>query len=263
MLPEIHALWIGPHLPARAAGCLRSFARLGHKVVLHTYAELAGVPAGVETADANLVLTADKIFRHTGNGQVAIFADWFRYKLLSRHRCLWVDCDVYAVRPIDFDTDTIFGREDDEVINIAVLMLPPESPVLAGLLALFEGKPRRPGSLSTSTWLRTRIKAMLYGVPWVATAPWGITGPYELARLLKVRGLAAQAQPPGVFYPVPWSRLDLLERAGVDIAAHIGPETRAIHLWNEMTRGRGNPEPGSLLARVDAEGLGGPPALLV
>ena len=56
MLRDVHALWIGPDLPPRAAGCLNSFARAGHRVVLHSYARLAGVPDTITTDDADAIV---------------------------------------------------------------------------------------------------------------------------------------------------------------------------------------------------------------
>lgn len=264
MLPEIHALWIGPHLPPMAAGCLRSLVRIGHKVVLHSYANLQGVPTEVQTADAAAIVPKERIFRHAGQGQYAIFSDYFRYALLKRRDCVWVDCDVYCVRPIDYPTDHLFGYQDERTIAIGVLKLPPDSPVLQDLLNLFEGRPVRPRWITPADWFRSRIKAALYHVPWVAAAPWSSTGPQALTSLLEEYGVTGRAQPREAFYPVSWQRFEMLARSGTDVAGEVRSETRTIHLWNEFVRNRKTmPEHSSFLDLVAREGLGGPPALVV
>ena len=66
----------------------------------------------------------------------------------------------------------------------------------------------------------------------VEDLPWGTFGPEMVTYLAKKHNVAAQAQPPEVFYPVKWrdarsflGPAEIVERA-------ITPKTRAIHLYH-------------------------------
>ena len=130
----INAIWIGPELGQVQAACLRSFLRHGHRVVLHCYERPKDTPAGVEIADATRLLPETRIIRHA-TGSLSLFADLLRYEILGAGMGLYVDCDVFCLRPIE-DADYIFGLENSDRINSAVLKLPANCPVLAELRAI-------------------------------------------------------------------------------------------------------------------------------
>ena len=134
MLPTVNAIWIGPELGQIHAACLRSFRRQGHRVVLHCYRRPADTPADVETSDAAGLLPEDRIIRYRGNGSYALFSNLLRYEVLKAGLGLYVDCDMFCLRPIQ-DADYIFGYEGifRGSISNAVLKLPSDSPTLAAL----------------------------------------------------------------------------------------------------------------------------------
>lgn len=244
------------------AGCLNSFARLGHKVVLHTYGAVLGVPPSVSTADASATLPAANILRYRQSGNPSLFSNYFRYKLLSRKDAIWIDTDVYCIRPLDMADPYLFGREDEHHINGAVLRLPLESPLLRNLLNLFEGPTHRPPWVTRRRWAAARILATCEGDRVWSAAPWGATGPAALTWYVRDAGLVPLAQPSSAFYPVHWSEAARLGQSE-DPQSFIGPDTRCVHLW----RGRKSLAPlalteGSLLQRIADEGRGGDVAFL-
>src|SRR4051812_12851319 len=93
------SLWIGPRLGAVERACLRSMLRVGHPVTLYCYQEPAGVPEGVQLADAREVLAEELIIRHH-SGSVSLFSNRFRYELQRRAAGTWVDLDHYCLAPI-------------------------------------------------------------------------------------------------------------------------------------------------------------------
>jgi hypothetical protein len=109
-LAIVNAIWIGPELGVVHVACLKSFLRHGHQVVLHCYEKPKDVPDGVELADASRLLPIKRIFYKNKNKSVAGFADLLRYELLGLGLGLYVDCDVFYLRPIE-DADYILpGR---------------------------------------------------------------------------------------------------------------------------------------------------------
>ncbi|MCY4208385.1 MAG: glycosyltransferase [Roseovarius sp.] len=133
-LATINAIWIGPNLGPVHAACLQSFINQGHRVVLHTYECLKDKPEGVEYADANLLIPEDQKFIHRKTGSFAVFTDLLRYEILRQNLGLYVDCDIFCLKPIH-DTDYIVGFQDS-TINNAVLKMPADCPALQELCAM-------------------------------------------------------------------------------------------------------------------------------
>ncbi|HZY68208.1 MAG TPA: hypothetical protein VFE52_06450, partial [Devosia sp.] len=187
-LPVAHSLWIGDRLPPLAQACLRSLQRVGHKVVLHTYGPVSGVPHGVELADAGETMPASEITRHRDTGSFALFSDRFRFRLLQRGADLWVDCDIYCLKPLP-RADYLFGWEHGRSINCSVLALPANSPLLNDLVE-FSLKPGMPpwfGPLRRN-WFG--LLERLGRVKGAEDLPWGTIGPAALTHFAHKHGKA-------------------------------------------------------------------------
>jgi hypothetical protein len=140
-LPVVNAIWIGKAMGPAHAACLSSFLRTDHQVVLHTYGEVADAPFGVRYADANSLMQEDQLIRHNATGSFSLVTNLMRYELLRRGLGLYVDCDVFCLRPMS-DRESIFGWESRDYLNSAVLNLgplprrqqnhPPRSPICRG-----------------------------------------------------------------------------------------------------------------------------------
>jgi hypothetical protein len=262
-LNSCHALWIGEVLPPSVAGCLRSFARLGNRVVLHAYNKYDNLPPEVELRDAALVLPKERIFRHY-TGSYAVVADYYRYLLLRQEECIWIDADLYCIRPFDFSEDCVFGLGEPGIIFNGVLKLPPESVILEKLLMLFEGPPLRPPWIKRRTWAKARILAWARRESYLTRAPRTMAGPPALSWFARRYNLFGMAHDPDVFYPVSYEECRILAQVETEIRRYLTPKTRTIHLYNEVIRREAlTPEAGSLLWRIEEEGRGGPPALVL
>lgn len=253
---SVNSLWIGRNLGPVARACLASFVRHGHRTVLYCYDPPSDVPAGVTVADAASVIPSSRIFRHKKTTSYALFSDLFRYELQRRNLGLWIDCDVYCVRPITLDRPNIFGWENPHTINVAVLGLPPNSPVIEKLVGLFEMKsPVLPWLTAAdhAAFTARRLAGEEFGL---ADLPWGSAGPAAFTYLLKEARLTSLAAPRSVFYPLAWSQGPLLMKSGTDIATIITPRTLTIHLWNEtLHRYLDKAERGSPLDRLLSNGV--------
>jgi hypothetical protein len=248
-------LWVGERLGPIERACLKSVVRSGNRLALYCFAEPSGVPEGVELRDAAEVLQLKDMLEVSG-GRADLYSDWFRYELMKRHEGLtWVDTDIYAVGVFDQKAPYLFGEQGAGIINTAVLRLPPDSPMLPGLLEPFIKR-------TTPRWMRKkhyypmRLRELLTGKADLSKTPWGTTAPYALTTMARKCQLAHLAQPPERFYPVPFEQAHWLLDPEIKVEDVTGPGTVAIHLWNECIRKYKNEPapPGSFLARLQEEG---------
>ena len=172
-----------------------------------------------------------------------------------RNAGTWVDADVYLLKPLDGERPYLFGYQDRSLINGAVLRLPPDAPLVAELLAIFDEQ-TVPSWLPWIERVRSRRRLKMKGRTGLAYMPWGVAGPQAITALARAQGLTDWAQPRGVFYPYHYSEAGWILQPETGIARKVGSETVSIHLWNEVIkRFKDQPAPtGSFLARIQAEG---------
>lgn len=234
LLP-VHAFWIGPELGAMARACLSSFLRVGHPVTLHGYRRPHDLPPGVAFADAAAIVPPERIIRHRATGSHALFSNVFRYRLLERVDGVYVDCDVYCLRPIE-RADYIFGWEDDTHINGAVLRLPRNSALLRALNAVAEEPAPVPPWLPEELQDELRENARQGRPTSVEDLPWGVLGPRAITWLARAHGVDGKALPSDIFYPVHYSQVGRLLDPALALEQFVTPRTRCVHLYNEMLR---------------------------
>lgn len=219
---------------------------------MHCYEEIVDLPEGVEVRDANKLLPLSRMIR-VPNGSPAVFCDLLRYEVQAQGLGLYVDCDIYCLRPIQ-NQDYIVGWESDKHINGAVLKLPKGSPALACLLKLKEKKYFIPPWAKKKHQCRYRLRAAL-GVPVkLEQLPWGSVGPRAVTYYLIETGEDKHVQPIDCYYPLPGHYLPLLLDPGLAVEEIVTPRTKMIHLWNggglnSLISKRGIPE-GSPLYRM-------------
>src|SRR4029434_7249964 len=121
------------------------------------------------------VLPREQLFVHRTSGSLAVFADWFRYRLLAEHGGLWVDTDMVCLRPFDHAGPEIFGWQDQSTINNAVLGLAPHTASARCMLACCE----HPNRFLPYDSLRTRRRKLVRRLlrRGRAESSWGETGP--------------------------------------------------------------------------------------
>ncbi|MEQ8653148.1 MAG: hypothetical protein RIC87_11855 [Kiloniellales bacterium] len=257
-----HALWVGDSIPALAAGCLASFVRLGHRVQLYTYDDLAGVPKGVEVLDAATILGRERIFRHHRTGTLSVFSDHFAYTLLYKFGGTWIDCDMYCVRPVPGDEEILYGREAPDRLNKSLFRLPKGSDIAHDLLGVFEHRQSHLPWLLPSTRRRAWLRHHLLRKPYYQIIPVATTGPAAFTYFLEQRGLDRLAKDTDVFCSLSFDDALRITQADYDESCFLTDNSLAVHLWNDVQRFKTSPpQPGSLFARIEEEGRGGPPAI--
>jgi hypothetical protein len=259
-LPVCNTLWIGGALGKVERACLQSFVRHGHKVRLYAYGPVQGLPQGVELRDAELILPSSEI-RCYADGSPALFSNRFRYELMRRGAGLWVDTDVYCLRPLDLPDPYLFGWEHETLICTAILRIPQGSALLERLLALW-GLREPPPWLDEQElgWANAQV-AHGGEIRWEELG-WGLTGPRGLTWLINDLGLAEKAQPQTVLYPASPHDADWIFDPSTALEDVISAKTKVVHLWNKLISDRkAVPAPaGSFMSRLQREGAEAPAA---
>ena len=240
-LPIINAFWIGSRLGAIHAACLKSFVRHGHAVILHIYDEPEDAPAGVKLSSAENLLPRSKIFRNRATGSLGPFADLIRYEILRQGLGLYVDCDVYCVKPF-VDAEYIFASQDNVYINNAILKLPTDCAALTELCELKEiTSPAQSWLYTPGKRIRKRAKFAVKRVFSRALSPlevlpFSALGPQALTHYLKKHHLSEKALPNDVFYPLHWKQAHRLFDPDFRIESVFSDNTVGLHLYNESIR---------------------------
>lgn len=255
LLPVANMLWVEGRLGPLERACMRSVMAQGHRLVLWHYGPLEGVPEGVELRDGDAVVPRARVFRHVPTGSHSLFSNLFRYRLLQLCHGLWLDSDMYLLRPIPWDDGHVFGFGHIGVVATAVLGLPADSPVLSELVGYYDAQ-RIPPWLPLRWRLRYAVQRALRGTYRIETMPWGNLGPKAVTAMVRKHGLFDLVKPQAVFSPYTWQEADWVLRADERQEDRIGPEALAIHLFNQMIRDNKEapPPPGSFLARLHHEG---------
>lgn len=243
-LPSICSFWHGP-LSYLARLCLASFAEKGHSVTLFSYEEHPDLPQGVRVADASDILPREKMFFYKGTRTPAVFSDLFRLELMAQNRGIWVDCDVYCVKPFASLPPYVFGYENSPSprngfspqVNQAVFACPADSELLKALKAVFTSGEIPPG-LAPWRYFEVVVRRALGEELPVHHMQFGATGPVPLNHYIKAMGLTDYVQPKSVFYPIDYGRADQLLKAGSRLEDFIAPETLGVHIWNSALTAR-------------------------
>ena len=159
----------------------------------------------------------------------------FRYNLLRRVACCWIDTDLLCLNNPDFSrTPIVLGRQPDfggpGLINNAVLKLPADHPLLLDLLRHAEDALDRDLS-------------------------WGAIGPFLLTELAAKHGMEGYARDSAQFYPIePDHFWKLLLPEYCDSVAAASEGATFVHLWGELFNRSGYdksacPAEGSFLQR--------------
>lgn len=231
----IQSLWVRGRLTTMEKLCIKSFLENGHEFHLYTYDEVSGVPGGAIIRDGREILSEDKIFTYQtegfGEGELAGFADWFRYVLLYKKGGWWVDTDVVCTKKFDFEKNKIMATTytDDgrPTASNCVMKLPKEDELLKYCIDICEN---------------IRVDKIDFGD----------TGPVLVKKGIERLGLQSYTVPPHVFCPINyhyfedlvsppigfWKRLKRRFWHSIPVG-RIRESTHSVHLYNQMWKDAG------------------------
>ena len=214
---------------------MASFIAQGHPLHLYVYEAPAALPPGVLLMQAEEILPRAFIFKHRRTGSLGPFSDWFRYRLLEERGGIWADADVVCLAPLAYPQVEIFGWQDATSINNAVLGLPAGHELAAWMAASCENPNRILPYDRLGMRLRKWRRRYLGGNRREAVR-WGEYGPKGLTQAARHLGYLERSQPCGHFYPVRCENWRTLFESRRGAALPWTPESRALHLWQEMMK---------------------------
>lgn len=248
MAQTVHMFWIGDKLGPVYAACIRSIMRQGHDVVMHQYSRSRDLPDGVKVFDAKKLMRPDEIVRHRDSGSLSMAANIYRYRMQREGLGLYLDCDVYLLKPVP-ENDYVLGWESPTSINNAVLKLPPESELLKSILDFSEDPYFIPPWLPSKRRLELRLRKILgWGKP-ISHHAWGTSGPKLVSYAVECLHMQHVVAPIDVFYPLHHDYVSLLNREGVALSHLVTPNSVGIHLTHGVLT-LGDPMPGTALDEI-------------
>ena len=209
----ISSMWVGNPLSHYEQMCLKSFARNGFEIELYCYDSTLSIPEGVVRRDAREIFNEDEVFENKKYpGTYSFFANLFRYKLLSMKETIWVDADVLCLANQVPRSEYLFGYENSDLVNNAVLSAPKDSRLIERLI------------VEANAFEQDKII-------------WGQTGPKLLNKIVKDLDLSDLALPQVAFYPIHYRDVWMLfDPHSVEEVEQIVASSTFLHLWNEYLR---------------------------
>ena len=227
--------WHGAELSRVEQLCMASFIAHDHRVLLHVYLEPRGVPPGVSVLDARRTLPEACLFQHRKTGSYAIFADWFRYRVLQLHGGIWADTDVVCLRQLVYERPEIYAWQDEHQINNAVLGLPAGHPLADWMVECCEHPNRaQPYDDRRVRWRKFRRRWL--GKSAREHVKWGEAGPIGFTAAARHLGYDDLALPSWHFYPVPFAAWKAVFDGSLAGSEELLARSSALHLWNDMAR---------------------------
>lgn len=229
MKNALATLWVGERLGPIELASIESFLRMRNPLTVYSYTPITNLPPAVTARDAAEVLPAQRIAVYAREQSPSLHSNFFRFALMRNTDHTWVDLDMIALQPFEFDGDRIYGYEKPDQVNCAVLRLPRSSPTLAELSKL---TPETRGIAPHITGLRRvkyRFKTMGRGVP-IDRWPWGSTGPRALTAFLRRHDELKHALPMQVLYPILTQDCRRFVTPNNLSDESFGPQTRAVHV---------------------------------
>ncbi|WP_432448875.1 hypothetical protein [Aliiroseovarius marinus] len=258
---EVGTLWIGGPLSWMEQLCLKSFVDKGQKITLFSYEDIPNVPEGVIRRDGREIIDTDDFIKYEKKNSFALFADWFRLHMI--HKCpgmIWIDTDVYCHRPMDYDSDYVFGFElpGEHRVNNAVLGMPADSEMLKQVLEFTEDRFSVAPFLPKKKQKEMQLAAANGDPVHITQQPWGVWGPMMVTHYVHKLKLQPEVQPLDAFYPVTFRDRKWFMHDASKVAAELTENTTALHLWASNKRQLGNmhnglPPKGSYLEKLVKE----------
>src|SRR5690606_22203372 len=113
-----------------------------HRMAVYFYMDVVNYPDGSGCGAAAAMLPQEGQGGYKGRGTPGVCSDHFRYAALKAGLGVYADLDIYCQRPMAGPFDYLMAWERPGSVNGAVLYLPPDAPLLADLISVFEDKKR-------------------------------------------------------------------------------------------------------------------------
>lgn len=235
MLEPVQGLWIGKELSVMEQLCIKSYLHFGHPFHLYIYDSVKNIPEGTTICDANDIIPKSQIFR-AHNGSLGYFSDLFRWQLLLSNGGIWVDMDMIALKPLDFEDEYVCGEESIDKPVVGLLKFPPKTDFALHMV----NRCKFPHSLQPYDGWKKKIRKIVKRICFRSGpkfTSWGEGGgPLGFKIALNYFKVPITIFKPQHFYPI--HHLNWIQSFDNTYAEfpHIVKDAYCIHLWNEMIR---------------------------
>ncbi|WP_050604134.1 hypothetical protein [Ruegeria sp. 6PALISEP08] len=211
---------------------------------------MSGVPEGVILRDASTVLELTEASERILQQHSARFSDLFRLKVMQAENLIWVDCDVYLLKPVTFDTNLItIGRafrDGTRYLWNGVMYLDPDSDLFSDYLFLTQGDKiqfRDTWDTNVETGVENKsAKDMFERLGEVDfysdNLPRNFFGPILLTLLAREHG-NIELTPPHVHYPFGAPKLRKNIHDPQQFPLEYPDQSETIHFFGSMVRRAG------------------------
>lgn len=135
---DICTFWYGDALRPVDRLCLSSMVMTGQRVKLFSYGAVKNIPEGVELCDAEPILPLSVLYQldpkfpdYKPSRTIVQFSDIFRVMLMKHKQGVWLDTDVYLVKPFHPSKDDVWlARENHFRVGVSALYLPADNPII-------------------------------------------------------------------------------------------------------------------------------------
>jgi hypothetical protein len=208
---DVVGFWHGRLLSYLRRMCLASQVKQGYRVTLFSYDPIGDLPDGVTNADAEAIIPLafkrklERVATRADIGHRATIqlSDFFRVRLQKMGLGVWLDNDLYLLRPMTIVADTpYFAWESLFRIGNAVMYLPPAHPIIDFYERLMEQNELIPEWIARRHWLTLQFwKRSGKGFN-PSDLKLALFGPATLTTLAKQTGAAKFALPRRSFYAI-------------------------------------------------------------
>lgn len=194
-------------------------------------------PEGVRLFDASKLMAENEIFAHKSTGSLSIASDVYRYRIQRESMGLYVDCDVYCVKPF-IDREYIFSWESNKLINNAIIKFPQDSQLLKSMLKASEDRYFIPPWYTKKRQIKYHIRKKLGFPKHVADQHWGVIGPTLLTYHVQRLGLEDLTAAIDIYSPMFGLLNNVLFEEGLTVKDLITSRTQGLHLYNSGLKDR-------------------------
>ena len=210
--PAFATFWARGRLSAYEAACLASYTRHGYDITIYSYGEVTNLPPEVIRRPAGEIVEEKFIdgFRIKGVSSLSHFSDLFRYALFQKTSKIWVDSDMFLLRPIDIVLpQTLLAREDARTLCGAIMRIDHADSALATLLTRAEAAASR-------------------------DLVWGETGPDLLTAILGAE-IVTKSYGPELFFPIHYDEFwKVFLPEHFEECNALCSNGYTLHLWNNI-----------------------------
>jgi len=251
---DICTFWFGDKLRFIDRVCLASQVMSGQKVKLYSHKPVANVPEGVELCDAEPILPLATLLRldpdfpcFKPSRTIVQLSDFFRIMLMKHEQGVWLDTDVYLVKPFVPERGKIWlARENYRRLGVSALYLPPDNPIITEFDNYLASDQNVPPWLGFKKRIWRPFMLRMRRLPMTANRL-GITifGNDGISRLAQKYGFFGEAQSKNHFYYWTGRKAERIFDPAYGLEPLNCPDFIGFHV-HKKTRTTAPPQAGSL-----------------